>query len=348
MKKPIIGMLLAGIMGMFFACQKDSPLSTTDDLVNTISTAGNKQMVLVTDLAPEISGYVNQHYSPVSIEAAWHVSKAGFEVAMEDGQLLYFNERHLFLGNDDGSRHPHGKLRCLKGQPANADDLPAAAVDYIAENYPGETIELVKIKPSGAFAVKLSNGDILLFSPQGMFFRECGKPAGPGGPGGHGGGHPCGCMQGETVTAADLPVEAAEYVNENYPDETIEAVVLKASGKFAVELGDGTVLLFDTDGTFIKECGVMEPGLGGYGPWGPHGHHGGMGPGGNGGGNFGGTQISPEELPQPAQDYLSSQYPDATVEVAFQKPNGFFFVKLSNGEKLLFGANGNILFDSGN
>lgn len=364
MKKLFFGMLLASVMGMFFACQKDS-LSTANDLINTIANSDSRQIVMVDDLSSNITGYVSQNYNPVSVEAAWHVAKAGYEVALEDGQVLYFNERHHFLGGDDGSEHPHGRLRCLRGDEASVNDLPTVATQHITDNFPGETIELVKIKFNGFFAVKLSGGDVLMFDADGVFIRECGEMAGTGGHGGGGGGgqggHPCGCMYGDTLTVADLVPAAADFIATEYPDETIAIVVLKASGKWAVELGDGTVLLFDADGVFIKECGVTEPGSGPWGPWNPNhhggqgGHHGGggMGPGGGPGGpvgpgGMGGTQITVDELPQLAKDYIAANYPDATVEFAVVKSNGNFFVKLSNNEKLLFDADGNILFDSGN
>jgi hypothetical protein len=364
MKKLFFGMLLASVMGMFFACQKDS-LSTATDLINTIANADSKQLVQVEDLSSNITGYVSQNYAPVSVEAAWHVSKAGYEVALEDGQVLYFNERHHFLGGDDGSGHPHGQRRCMRGNEASVNDLPAAATQHITDNFPGETVELVKIKLNGFFAVKLSGGGVLLFDADGAFIRECGEMAGPGEPGsGPGGGHPCGCMYGDTLTVDDLAPAAADFIATEYPDETIAIVVLKASGKWAVELGDGTVLLFDADGVFIKECGVTEPGSGPWGPWnhnhhgghgGHGGHHGGggMGPGGGPGGpvgpgGMGGTQINVDELPQLAKDYIAANYPDSTVEFVVLKNNGKYFVKMATGEKLLFDADGNILFDSGN
>ena len=357
MKNLFHPMLALGILAIFSSCQKDGLLSTAESLINTIANSDSKELVAAADLSNDITTYVERNHAPVSVEAAWKVDKAGYEVALEDGQLLYFNEKRTFLGRNDGSTSPRGDRHCLRGEDATTEDLPQAALDYLAANYADDSILTVKLKRFGYFAVELSGGDILIFNGEGEFIRLCGEaggphgPGGPGGPGGgHQGGHPCGCMSGDTIDVSELPTTVTDYVTASYPDETIQNAVLKPSGKFAAELSDGSVLLFDADGNFIKECGVVDPNGSGHGPWqpgGPGGHHGGAGPGGHGGHGIHGTQVTLEELPQAAQDYLAATYPDATLDRAVEKPNGNFFVRLSNGAKILFDAEGNVLFDSG-
>ncbi|MEY3051416.1 MAG: hypothetical protein RLY31_1201 [Bacteroidota bacterium] len=346
MKKLSFALLLLLPMALFVgSCQQDGVLPTSDDLINTIAQSDTKQLLTSDQVPADITAFVTRSFDPIAMEAAWIVEKSGYEVAMEDGHLLYFNARRRFIGQNDGSRHARGARRCMYGDAVTADDLPATTQDYIAENYPDETIEFVTVKPNGAFGVKLSDGTVLLFKADGEFVRECGKPAGPGGPMGPGGGHPCACMHGDTVDVSVLPTAVTDYIAENYPDETIQTAVLKASGKFAVELGEGTVLLFDADGNFLKDCGVVDPNAGGYGPWNPP-HGPGIGPGHHNG--FGGVQITLDDLPTAAQEYLAENYAGIDIKRGVQKPNGFFVIKLDNGVFLLFDGDGNMLFDSGN
>ncbi len=348
MKNLFFAILLLPMALFLGSCQQDGVLPTSDDLIQTISQSGTKQLLTADAVPADITTYVTRNFDPISMEAAWVVEKSGYEVALEDGHLLYFNARRRFIGQNDGSRHERGARRCMYGEEVTADDLPVAAQDYIADNYPDLTIVYVTVKPLGAFGVKLSDGQVLLFDATGEFVRECGKPAGPGGPMGPGGGHPCACMHGDTVEISVLPAAVTDYITVNYPDETIQTAVLKASGKFAVELSEGTVLLFDADGNYLKDCGVVDPNAGGYGPWNPP-HGPGHGPGGPGHHHgFGGTQVGLDDLPAAAQDYLSENYPGASIQRGVQKPNGFYVIKLDNGIFLLFDGDGNMLFDSGN
>jgi hypothetical protein len=337
MKNVILGMLLAGVMGFFFACQKDSLTSNSQALIESISASSQKQPVAIDELPLSVRTYVEQTSSPVEIEAAWHVRKAGYEVALEDGLYLYFNEKGTCLdksGDRDGGDHAGGN-KCLRGDTLTIDSLPQAAVTYLTDSFPGETIQTVVGKKGGKFAVELANGTVLIFDAEGNFLKECGSGSGPSGPHGphgphnpHGPGNGGGCIQGDTIDASNLPQAAVDYITGKYANETIQTVVVKASGKFAVELSNGEVLLFDAEGNFLKECG---------------GHN---GPGHNGPGLN--TPVTFDQLPQAAQDYITAKYPGAAVEKAVQKANGNFMVLLDNHAKLLFDADGNVLFDSGN
>jgi hypothetical protein len=329
MKNLFIGMLLASMMGVFFACQKDNLVTEEADLVNTIAFSAAKESVDVADLPSGVSNYVEANFAPLSIDEAFYVRQHGYEVAVEDGTYLYFAERGNCLNPDGGMQDRGGRNRCLRGDSIAVADLPQAISDYVSANFSGETIESAVVKPNGYYGVGLSGGTVLLFDADGNFLRECdGRPGG-----GHGGGHgnPGGCARGDSIDVADLPQAVTDYVTTNYAGETITVAVLKPSGKYAVELSGGKVLIFDEEGTFIRECGSWGGG-GGH-----HGH-----------GHGGGSPITVDDLPQAAQDYLTATYPDATVERAAEKRNGNFIVKLSNGEIVLFDSDGNVIFDSGN
>lgn len=340
MKNLFFGMLALSIMALGMACQKES-LTTSESslqLASSIASASNKTVVGVSELPAEVRTYVDLSFTPVAIEAAWHAKGLGYEVELEDGQDLYFAERGGCLGMSGSGG---GQFRCMGGDTVAVEDLPAAATDYIAANFADLTIQTVVAKPHGGFAVELSDGTILLFNAEGEFHHECGEMGGNGGghgghDGGHGGGHQDGdgphgpnggCTAGDSIDVADLPTLATDYIGANYAGETVTLAVVKPSGKFAVELSNGVVLLFDAEGNFIKECDGVQPG-------GPGHHH-------------CETMVTIDDLPQAAQDYIAATYADATVDHGCLKINGNFIVELSNGAKILFDADGNVLFDSG-
>lgn len=228
-------------------------------------------------LPTAIVDYVAANYPDATIAVAVQKFSGKYGVELSDGTNLIFDADGVFItlcgGGPGGPPPPHGG--CLAGDTLAAGDLPQAATDYIAANYPDLSIQTVVVKPIGVFAVELSDGVVLLFNPEGVFLHICGVHPGP---------HPHGgCLAGDTLTVADLPQVAQDYIADTYPDLTIQTVVVRPSGKFAVELSDGTVLLFNSEGEFIRECSGDGPG-GHGGPGGGHGGHGGHGgPGGPGG-----------------------------------------------------------------
>ncbi len=354
MKKLIYGMLAMGIMALAFACQKDTATTDATDMMNAIANSSDKQAVTVAQLPTDVREYVALSFTPVEIEAAWRVRGMGYEVELEDGQDLYFRENGRCMGTGRNG----GIFRCMRGDTVDMSELPQAAADYVTANYDGLSIQTVVHKTHHqheGWAVELSDGTILLFNADGVFFNLCGDFDGDGdghgdgdgdGHGGHHGGHGDGdhggnggngggpdgphggCAAGDTIDVADLPQTATDYITANYASENITVVVVKPSGKFGVELESGTVLLFTADGVFIKVCDGQPDG-------GPHHHH-------------CNAPITLTDLPQAAQDYIAANYAGETVDRGCVKNNGNYIVKLSGGPKILFDADGTVLFDSGN
>lgn len=293
----MFGLTLLGLVGLFWACEKDNAADSMA-LADEIALSTAKEAIDIASLPAAISAYIADTYAPLTAESAWYVAGAGYEVALEDGGLLYFSEENTCL-----ERGPRAGRRggCLHGDTLSLDSLLQTIADYVAANYPDATIQVAVSKRDGAiYAVQFSDGVVLLFDAAGAYLREC-----MGGPGSHpqdsihhdsihhdsfphdtirpnGGGPRGGCLAGDTLTTADVPQAALDYIAANYPDLTVQTVVSKADGAvLAVELSDGVVLLFDAEGAFVKICGVRGNG-GGHGP-GNGGGHGGHG-GGHGGG----------------------------------------------------------------
>jgi len=246
MKNLLFGLLLASTVGFFVACNQNDTLIPDEDLIATIMESTQREAVTQSQLPETILSYMEENYANVLVEEAYAVKNVGYELQLETGMNVYFNNRNHCLGDRP---HPHPRFRCLHGDTIDIADLPQVILDFVADSIPDETIEIAVVKPMGLYAVGLSNEVILIFDENGEFISRCGHWDRPG----H---HQMGrrCMRGEEVAVADLPQAVVDYVAGTYPDETIEAATTKPSGAFAVKLSDGTVLLFNPDGEFIREC----------------------------------------------------------------------------------------------
>ena len=237
------------------------------------------------------------------------------------------------------------------GSAVGADELPADITGYVETNYnPLEIVDAWQVTDKG-YVVVLEDGTEVYFDLNGKFAGDSEKD------GLHNGddqAHMAKCLEGNALDASDLPQAATDYVANNHANASISSVVIKPNGHFGTELSDGTVLLFDTEGTHIKNCGCEGQSQ----AHDENAHNNGMhnsdahdnGSHDNQGGSHvdGGSLLQPDQLPQAAQDYIANNYPAETILKAVQTYHRKYFVHLSNDVKIVFDANGNVLYDSGN
>jgi hypothetical protein len=308
MKQYLFGAVALLFISFFAACEKES--LTGDFTPTTDLAAGDRgggsdstahcmrgDTLDVASLPQAITDYLTANYPTATVVTA--VSKRdgrAFAVELSDGTILIFRGNGDLLGecgnlptHPGGPHGPGGPGNpdggCLSGDTLTIADLPAGVTDYVSANYANTTIQTVVSKRNGlAFAVGLSDGTVLIFKADGTFVGTCPGQSGPGGPGNGPGPNPGGCMRGDTLAITDLPAGVTDYVAANYANTTIQTVVSKRQGlAFAVELSDGTVLIFKADGTFVGTCTGNGPHGPGNGPGGP-----GNGPHGPGNGPHGG------------------------------------------------------------
>jgi len=253
---------LAGILGMLYSCQSENLLPTDSLTMGNIANSTQKEPVAISDLPPVIITHVEQNYAPHHIASAWHVMGSGYEITLENGQLVYFNEMGNCIGeggmhngggmhgNNGGGMHGNGGgmgggncNNCMGGDTIPAADLPQTVLDYVSENYPGETIVTVVVHLHGDYSVELSNGTVLMFEEDGEFMHEC---LGTGNGGGWG---------GTTIPVADLPAAVVAYVTAHYPDASISNAMLKNNGYYFLHLSNGVMLLFDAGGNILFDSG---------------------------------------------------------------------------------------------
>ncbi|MFC5411990.1 PepSY-like domain-containing protein [Larkinella bovis] len=205
-------------------------------------------------------------------------------------------------------------------------DLPSPITGYISTNYSGATIEYAAKDDTGNFLVAIiQNNDhkTLLFNADGSFNEELapkdrdGKPGGPRGKGpGRG---PKGNL--EQIAVTDLPSAITGYITANYAGAELKTAAKDSIRGYLVMIvlnEQPKTLLFNTDGSFIKE--VSKP---------PHGRF---------------TQVATATLPTTITNYISIHYPGSSVKDAAKNAEGEVIVMIKTGDgkpvALLFAADG--------
>tara|TARA_R110002073_G_scaffold242529_1_gene404547 strand:- start:1096 stop:1881 length:786 start_codon:yes stop_codon:yes gene_type:complete len=201
----------------------------------------------------------------------------------------------------------------------NVATLPQSILDYISTNYPNETIQTSEIEDNGNYEVYLSSNVELIFDTNGDFL---------------GIDDDSNDNYGDTdINPADLPQSILDYVLVNYPNNTITEAEMENNGNYEIELDNDSVLVFDSNGTFLG-VGVDEDD--------------------NDGNNDDDDDdddenndddqvIDPSTLPQIVLDYISTNYPNETILQAKIESDGDYEVTLNIGLELHFDANGNFL-----
>ncbi|QHI36149.1 hypothetical protein IMCC3317_15080 [Kordia antarctica] len=199
----------------------------------------------------------------------------------------------------------------------NVATLPQVVLDYIATNYPNETIATSEIEDNGSFEVELSSGIELIFNSSGTFI---------------GIDDDSGDDYGDTdINPTDLPQVILDYILANYPSITIHEAELENNGNYEIELTNDVVLIFDGSGTFLG-VGVDQDD---------------MNDDGDETNDDNDQVIDAAMLPQTVLDYVSTNYPNDTILQAQIESDGSYEVTLSTGIELHFDANG-VFLNTGN
>ncbi|NJW53079.1 PepSY-like domain-containing protein [Salinimicrobium oceani] len=120
------------------------------------------------------------------------------------------------------------------------------------------------------------------------------------------------------VNTAALPQAILDYITTNYPNNTIWKAEIEDNNNYEVELNDETELIFDQQGNFL---GIDD----------------------DDDDDFGDEDVAAGDLPAAVRDFISTYFPNATVEEAERENNGNYEVELSNDVELIFDADGNFL-----
>jgi hypothetical protein len=194
----------------------------------------------------------------------------------------------------------------------SADELPDNTIATLDNDYFDTYIDEALMANGLGYQVNLSNGLEIFFDKDGESLNCEGKRKGKK----KGKKKEKGYNKGEKIDTADLSNAVKTYISTNYPDVTIERAKINHNNQFMVKVSGDLILVFDADGNFIKEYEFVN-------------RHG-----------FDGSQIDITTLPTLVTDYVTGNYTNATVKVAFLK-EGKYFVGLTTdtGKKM-------VIFDS--
>ena len=189
-----------------------------------------------------------------------------------------------------------------------SDDLPSESIAYIEDNFSGEVVvSAYRVTASDVtYEAFLTNDVNLVFSEDGSLAGygeegsvvDCGGRPGRGvgrrGPGRPGGNRPDSTDRPTRteITVDDLPTAASDYLTTNYPDSTINAVLLiehDDSSEYHVLIENVGAVIFDADGNFVE---VKEPRGGSCGSF---------------------TEVEIADLPTAITDYVAANYPDNEI-----------------------------------
>jgi hypothetical protein len=188
--------------------------------------------------------------------------------------------------------------------------LPTNAQTELNENYFETFVEEAGLAEGLGYEVLLSNGENLYFDLDGELL----KPERKRGKKGKG---DC-----NSIDSTELLQSIKDYVTENYPDASIKRAKEDQDGNFIVGLTGHVFLLFDSEGAFVE---IHE-----------FAHRKGDR----------GEKIEIEDLSTTITDYISANYTDATIKVAFLKDDQYKVGIINSEDKrvlVIFDSEGNFV-----
>jgi hypothetical protein len=121
-----------------------------------------------------------------------------------------------------------------------------------------------------------------------------------------------------SIKTASLPQPILDYISTNYLDITVKKSEIEDNGNYEVKLNNGVELIFDADGAFL---GVDDDGEN----------------------NFDDTHLNITELPENIMSFISTNYPNESIEEAELENNGNYEIELENDVILIFDVDGKFL-----
>lgn len=224
--------LAFAVMFTFTSCSSD-----TDDLgteVDLTLTAQLSDVYINPAALPQaILNYVSIHYPNNTITEAEIEDNNNYEVELNNGIELIFDQQGNFLGIDDDDDDDFGDEDIAPG------DLPANIRNFIATHFPGTTIQEAERENNGNYEIELSNDVKLIFDADGNFLGRADDEDNDD-------------KDDEDIAISDLPQLIRDYITANYPDNTIIEAEREDDNTYEVTLNNGVELKFDADGNFVS------------------------------------------------------------------------------------------------
>lgn len=230
-KLKFLGLALATTL-TFTSCTSDDESGDMGTVVDLNLTAQLSDNYINTAALPQaILNYVSTNYPDNTIKEAEIEDNNNFEVALNDGTELIFDQQGNFLGIDDDGDDDFGDEDIAPG------DLPADILDFVSTHFPGSTIEEAERENNGNYEVELSEDVELIFDAEGNFLGRADDDENDD-------------KDDDDIAISELPQVILDYIATNYPNNTIIEAEKEDDNTFEVTLNNGVELEFDSEGTF--------------------------------------------------------------------------------------------------
>jgi len=309
MKNVLFAVIAIVIVSLTVSCEKsqDALPGPDETLIVKITSASAVDLLAPQDVPPIVNNFVETNYSPYQIEMVFQAHGYGYEVMLENGMCIFFDNDGSHIDHDglhDDWSNMHGDdYNCMMGDFMELDMCPQDILQFIHDNYPNQPIQHLVVKPSGKLSVALDDETVLMFNTDGELLTECQvSPVGNGmgmGMGNGANGHHM-HEHGYGINSTGLCDSTANH-GDNHPG------------------GSGNMM-----------------------------GHGGQNGNQNNGACWGGESIALTDLPSVISKYLDQNYPETELLFVMQNYHGYYMLRLDDCIRLVFDENGNLLFDSGN
>ena len=232
-KLKLLGLAFAATL-TFSSCSTDDDDVELEPEVDLNLTAALSDDYINTAALPQaILNYVSTDYPNNTISEAEIEDNNNYEVELNDGTELIFDQQGNFLGIDDDDVDDFGDEDILPG------DIPANILDFIATYFPGATIEEAELENNGHYEIELSDDVELIFDADGEFLGRADDDSNED-------------KEDDDIAIAELPQAVRDYIVTNYPNNTIIEAEREDDNTFEVTLNNGLELEFDSEGTFLN------------------------------------------------------------------------------------------------
>ena len=122
------------------------------------------EVVAAADLPESILNFIATHFPDAEIEEAEIENNGNYEIELSNDVELIFDADGDFLGRTDDDDNDDSD-----DEDIAVSELPQAILDYIATNYPDNSIVEAEKEDDGSYEVTLNNGAELEFDAAGNF-----------------------------------------------------------------------------------------------------------------------------------------------------------------------------------
>ncbi len=216
----------------FSSCSSDDDGDMDPEVDLNLTANLSDDYINAAALPQAVLNYISTNYPGNTIKEAEIEDNNNYEVELNNGTELIFDQQGAFLGIDDDDDDDFGDQDIAPG------DLPADISDFIATYYPGITIEEAERENNGNYEIELNNDVEIIFDADGKFLGRADDDDNDD-------------KDDDDIEVSELPQGIRDYIATNYPNNTIIEAEREDDNAFEVTLNNGVELEFDSDGTFL-------------------------------------------------------------------------------------------------